>query len=332
MGLRRTPGQVTGNQSLQQAEAAMASNPWSSGPFNAMAEANRRATGTAAARAIGEGGDVVDSTVLQNASDRLGQVFDSVRDPNRILVTNPTATQSVLDQIDQDYLGTFAGNTQSIRDNPLVQRLQDMTGSGSINMEQLGAIRSNLGRAAGNQMTSAAGDRQLGQALFDVQGHVDDLIQSNLSGAEAQTYGDALRQYRALRQLTNRVGNINPSTGDVNPVSLANYLQQTDRPGFLMGGNQSDLYTAARFGQAYKPVVGNSGTATRSWSPLSIATGIPRSIASHAYMSPMGQALVRGAAGARIATAPPLPIGQAIQPYLGGLPGATATLVPYLTE
>ena len=333
IGLAATPGQATGNRALQQFEASLSSNPWSSGPFNRLAQANQRATGQAVAGAIGETGTSVDSTVLQNASDRLGAVFDSVRDPARISVVNPQATTQALDAIDRNYLGTFANNGATVRDNPLVAQLEQLTSQGSINGEQLGSLSSNLGRAANNQMTSANGDRQLGQALFDVQGHVHDLVQQTLNPDEAAQYTQALQQYRALRQVTNRVGNINPTTGTVSPVSLANYLQQTDRQGFLMGRNQSPMYTAARFGQAFKPVVNDSGTATRSWNPFSIAMGIPRSIVSNAYMSPLGQAAVRGGAAARVATAPPLAVGQALQPYLtGGLPGAGASLLPYLSE
>lgn len=332
LGLQTTPGQATGNRSLQQLEAAFSSNPWSSGPFNRLAQSNRRITARAVAGAMGENANTVDSTVLQNASDRLGDVFDRVRDPSRISVVNPADTTSALDAIDQNYLGTFANNSSTVRDNPLVAQLESLTSQGGINGEQLGSLSSNLGRAANNQMTSAGGDRQLGQALYDVQGHVHDLIQGQLSGDELAQYTQALQQYRALRQVTSRVGNVNPTTGDVSPVSLANYLQQTDRQGFTFGRNQSDMYTAARFGQAFKPVVGDSGTATRSWNPFSIAMGIPRSILSNAYMSPIGSAVVRGSAAAASATAPPLALGRAVQPYLtGGLPGA-ATLVPYLTE
>lgn len=332
LGLQTTPGQATGSRSLQQFEAALSSNPWSSGPFNRLAESNRRITGNAVAGAMGENANSVDSTVLQNADDRLGDIFDSVRDPTRISVVNPADTTSALDAIDQNYLGTFANNSSTVRDNPLVAQLEGLTAQGGINGEQLGSLASNLGRAANNQMTTASGDRQLGQALFDVQGHVHDLIQGQLSGDELAQYTQALRQYRALRQVTSRVGNVNPTTGVVNPVSFANYLQQSDRQGFTFGRNQSPMYTAARFGQAFKPVVGDSGTATRSWNPFSIGTGIPRSIVSNAYMSPIGSALVRGSTAAATATAPPLALGQALQPYLtGGLPGA-ATLIPYLTE
>jgi len=332
LGLQTTPGQATGSRSLQQFEAALASNPWSSGPFNELAQSNRRATARAVAGAIGENANTVDSTVLQNASDRLGDIFDSVRDPSRISVVDPAHTAAALDAIDQNYLGTFANNSASVRNNPLVAQLESLTSQGGINGEQLGSLASNLGKAASNQMTSANGDRQLGQALFDVQGHVHDLIQGQLTGDELAQYTQALQQYRALRQITSRVGNINPTTGDVNPVSLANYLQQTDRQGFTFGRNQSPMYNAARFGQAFKPVVGDSGTATRSWNPFSLAMGIPRSIVSNAYMSPIGSALVRGSSAALTSTAPPLALGQALQPYVtGGLPGA-ATLIPYLTE
>jgi hypothetical protein len=45
------------------------------------------------------------------------------------------------------------------------------------------------------------------------------------------------------------------------------------------------MYEAARFAQAFKPIVGDSGTATRSMevSPLSMMLAAPTNIAARAY-------------------------------------------------
>jgi hypothetical protein len=80
---------------------------------------------------------------------------------------------------------------------------------------------------------------------------------------------------------------------------LANYLQQTDRQGFLYGKNQTPLYNAARFAQAFKPVVGDSGTATRLpnlFNPLELATGIPANLLSRLYLSGPGRGLLQAGA------------------------------------
>jgi hypothetical protein len=195
---------------------------------------------------------------------------------------------------------------------------------GSANAQQLGQLSSKLGRAAYKAMTSPSGDRDLGKALYAVKDHADDLVESTLSAAERAAYSTARGQYRNLMTLTSRTGIVNPSTGNVSGTALATKLQQADRPGFLFGKNQTPLYQAARFAQAFKPIVGDSGTATRSahlfsWpaalaehvaggSPLEslllgIAPRIAGNLAARTYLSPVGSLLTRGAMAAPGATA-----------------------------
>lgn len=343
LGMRMTPGQQTGSRALQQLEAKLESQPMTSGPFNTIKTANQQAVNRAWAGAIGESGNAVDSATLSNASDRLGQIFENVRSPNNIVVTNPQATAHALDSIDQDVRGLLPGNA-SIRDNPLVQDVEALTAEGGINGQQLGSLSSKLGRAAAKQMTTPGGDRDWGQALYAVKNHVDDMIQSSLSGDEAVAYGQARQQYRALMQLTARTGNVNPSTGNVSGQSMANYLQQTDKRGFLFGNNQSDAYNAVRFAQAFKPIVGDSGTATRMPLPgiTDFLVGGAMNLGTRAYLN-SGGAGVAAAANAASATARGVgSVGSAIGsvpgvqqalPYAqAGLPGFGGTLVPYLTQ
>jgi hypothetical protein len=291
-------------------EAKLESQPLTSGPFNSLKEANQRVLNTTVARAIGEDARAVDSDVLSRANERLGAVFESVRTPNRVVVADPQATSRAIDAIDQSVEGLLPGNA-SIRDNRLVQNLETLTQQGGINGEQLGSLSSKLGRAAYKQMSGPNGDRDWGQALYAVKDHVDDLVQSTLSPAEAAEYAAARTQYRNLMMLTSRTGIINPSTGNVSGSALATKLQQADRNGFLYGQNQSDWYNAARFAQAFKPIVGDSGTATRSMlhSPTDFVLSLPFNLATRAYLRTPGatasavasapQAFVNSGAGTR---------------------------------
>jgi hypothetical protein len=297
LGMQVTPGQGTISKALQQLEAKLESQPWTSGPFNALKTQNQTVLNRQAAAAIGEDAPALDSTVLGRANERLGSVFENVRSPDRVLLPDPEATTQRLNQIDSDLEGLLP-NGQTIRSNPLVQRLEDLSQSGSINGEQLGQLSSKLGKAAYKQMASPSGDRDLGQGLYKVKDHVDDLLQGALSPDEAATYAQARQQYRNLMLLTSRSGIVNPSSGNVSGNALASRLQQADRSGYLFGKNQSDLYNAARFSQAFKPVVGDSGTATRSLNLADIASiplGLPLNLASRAYLSGPGRAVVRGA-------------------------------------
>jgi hypothetical protein len=285
LGMRLTPGQASGSTALQQFEAKLESQPMTSGPFNTLKSVNQKVLNRVTAAAIGESSDVVDAATLERANERLGDVFENVRNPSRILAVDPTVTATTLDHIDSDFQGLLPGD-MSIRANPLVAQLEKQAQTGGINGQQLGQLSSKLGRAAAKQMTTPNGDRDLGQALYQVKDHVDDLLQSQLTGDEATAYAGARQQYRNLMLLTGRSGIVNPSSGNVSGAALANRLQQADKNGFLFGKNQSDWYNAARFAQAFKPIVGDSGTATRSMntSPTDFVLSLPFSLATHAYL------------------------------------------------
>lgn len=279
---RLTPGQATGNKLLQRLEAKLESQPMTAGPFDRIKDANAREINRAAARAIGETADNLNSEVLERAVTRLGGVFDDVRDANirRIEPSDYVARMSNL----QD---EFEAIGPQLMNHPLVERLVKHAQSGQATGRDLGNLTSKLTREINRQMTSAQGDRELGRALVGVKEYVDDLVAQGLSGDRLRMYDAARDQYRNLMLLTSRVGTINPSTGNVNAGALANLLQQKDRAGFLFGRNQSDMYNAARFGQAYKPIVGDSGTATRMPlpSPTDFVLSLPFNIATRAYAS-----------------------------------------------
>lgn len=346
LGMGVTPGQRMGSKPLQQFEAKLQSYPWTSGPFARVAGGNQAALNRTAAASIGEDAATVDATVMGRANDRLGDTFENVRDPDHTIMFDPERTRGALAAIDSEFKGLLPGD-MSIRNNGLVSQLETLSEQGHATAQQLGQLSSKLGKAAYKQMSGPAGDRDLGQALYAVKDHADDLLESSLTGDERAEYAAARQQYRNLMLLTSRSTIVNPSTGNVSGAALASKLQQADRSGFTFGNNQSDLYNAARFAQAFKPIVGDSGTATRSaghaglWSagllaealsrgaPLGHAVGeaaIPfglqlgSNLGARAYLSPLGQAglmgllsgagaLSRGAAAASRFAAPAVRYG-----------------------
>lgn len=284
VGMRATPGTESGSVPLLQLESKLESQPWTSGPASALSGNNQAALNRSWARAIGEDGDTVDSSVLAKANDRLGTVFESVRD-QRARTIDPTQFGTTMKAINDEFDGLLPNGMQAT-DHPLVQRLVNLAESGSATGEQLGSITSKLSRVANKEMTSPTGDRDLGMALFRVKDYADDLVAQGLKPDELAEYNTARQQYRALMQLTARVPNLNTTTGNVSGANIASYLQKFDRRGYLFGENQSDAYNATRFAQAFKPIVGNSGTATRSMDltdALKLPLGLPANLLSRAY-------------------------------------------------
>jgi hypothetical protein len=317
LGMKLTPGQASGSKALQQLEAKLESQPMTSGPFSAIKANNQTILNRAAAQAIGESENVVDSAVLAQANNRISNVYKFVADqrPRKI---DPDEFINRLANVENDFEGLLPG---SVLDNPLVKRLYGFAERGNATGEQLQDIASKLGKAAHNQMSTASGDRQLGMALYQVKDQADDLLSQGLKGETKATFDAARSQYRNLMNLTQRTGVLNPSSGDVSGASLANLLQQKDKAGFLYGKNQTPMYEAARFAQAFKPIVGDSGTATRSPlpSPTDFVLSLPFNLMTRAYTS---SPVVNASAAMSRGVAPEM--GRKIDPYLryiGGLSG-----------
>ncbi len=321
LGFRTTPGQATGSRALQQMEARLESQPLTSGPFNALKSGNQSTMNTIFARALGESSDVLDDATVGKFMARADKVYADVAD-DVPRVVDPNAFLSKLSQVESETEGLIPGGISS---HPIVQRLMDYASKGEVTGQQAQQLRSQIGKAAQQQMTSQAGNRELGIALFDLQDIADDWLAQGLSG-ERKAALDAVRgQYRTFRLLT-KSGAINPSTGNASGAKLANTLQRADEKGFLGGRNQSDLYNAARFAQAFRPIVGDSGTATRMPQGMfEVATSIPLNVAARSYLSTPGVSMaLRTQAAANAA-------GQAVRPILAPLQPVAPYLPKFMT-
>lgn len=266
LGFKATPGQATGSKTLQKFEATLESNPFTAGAFEDIKTANAQTLNKIAARAIGEESGYVNSTVLNQAKDRISDVYKEVADTRvRQLPIDDFAAK--FSSITDEFEGLLPMN---LGDNPVVKRFVEFANSGQATGEQLQTIASKLGNIAHKNMTTPSGDRDLGMALFKVKDIADDYLRIGLPDNIAQKFDTARTQYRNLMMLTGREGIVNSSSGDVSKAALPRMLAAKDKPGYVYGKNQSDFYNAARFGDAFKPIVGDSGTATRSMGNLSL--------------------------------------------------------------
>jgi hypothetical protein len=283
------------------------------------------------ASSIGERSDEVSSAVLNRAAERISGVFENAGDDATRNI-DPRQFLSTYTSIQNDLEGLVSG----FGDHPLVARLATYAENGQATGRQLQSLTSKLGKASYKQMTTQSGDRDLGLALYQVKDYVDDLLMQGMDPARQATFQAARTQYRNLMMLTSRQGVVNPSTGNVSGRSLANLLGSKDKAGFMYGRNQSPMYDAARFAQAFAPIVGDSGTATRS--PIQgvseLMMRVPMSLASRAYASAPAVRAAVGAQAAADATrgvlSPALGPVAARAPYY--LPGLGGLLAPELVS
>jgi hypothetical protein len=314
-----TPGQASGSRALQQFEAKLESQPMTSGPFNRIKSANQTEINRRVSDAIGvRGADVVDSATLDQAHRRIDRIYSIVRG-SKDRVVEPDAFLNGLQSVESNYNGLLFtnGKPYSVIDHPLVSQLYNQASKGQLSARQLVDLSSKMGKAARSQMTGANGDRQLGMALNEVKDIVDDMVESGLNGKTRALFSQARGNYRNLMTIESNVGIVNPSTGNVSGANLANALARKDKAGFLLGRNESPMYDAARFAQAFKPIVGDSGTATRMPlpSPTDFVLSAPFNLAARAYTSsPAVNLAVRANSSAQNGLAPVLGLG--LDPWL----------------
>lgn len=283
MGFRTTPGQETGSRSLQQMEARMESSPFTSGPFNEIKATNQKVLNQATAQAIGVNASELSNPVLAQAQRQISAVYNKVGSPT-VQKLDQSYVLNGIDLLDNAFEGL---TTQPFKSNIFVKQLQDLAMKGEATGQQLSVLSSKIGKRAKNEMTTANGDRELGQALFQMKEIVDDALSSGLSEADKLAFQAARANYRNLMTLRSSPGVVNPSSGNVSASNLASALTRKDPKGFVFGENQTPMYEAARFAQAFKPIVGDTGTATRTmeYTPLNVMLSMPTNLAAQAYTS-----------------------------------------------
>jgi hypothetical protein len=271
LGYRLTPGEIFDSKTLRQLEASLESSPLMGGPLRAVKESRQDVVNKVAANAVGE--ESLGRAGVDAAHTRLGQMFDDVLANKESLSIDDLLIDALADiesVTRRDVMG--GGDTSKIIDNIL-----DAVAEGTVSGEQLQTMRTSLGAAASKAARDDSSTQAYTEALTEMVGAIDDLIGRNLSPEEMAKWAASRKQYRALKQLEN--ANAINEVGDVSGRKLGNYLQRTDKPGYLRGNTEagaSDLYEVARLSRAYAPLA-DSGTATRQWlqevskSPLSAA-------------------------------------------------------------
>jgi hypothetical protein len=289
LGYRLTPGEILDSKTLRQVEASLESNPLMGGPLRDIKESRQGVVNKVAANAVGE--ESLGRSGVDAAHTRLGQIFDDVlANKESLSIDDPLidALANIESVTRRDVMG--GGDTSKIIDNIL-----DAVAEGTISGEQLQTMRTSLGAAASKAARDDSSTQAYTEALTEMVSAIDDLIGRNLSPEEMAKWAASRKQYRALKQLEN--ANAINEVGDVSGRKLGNYLQRTDKPGYLRGNTEagaSDLYEVARLSRAYAPLA-DSGTATRQWlqevskSPLSAAlqVGVGRPL-SELLVNPTG--------------------------------------------
>lgn len=252
MGGQLTPGQRTGSTALRQIEAGMESFPPTAGAMTKIKANNQTVLNRVAAKAIGENADDLSESVLGRAYTRIGNRFNFAKGDNIQLGDD---FLNGLAKIDNEYQGVWGGKGDAAFKSLMDDALDDAS-KGTISGERYTRLRSDLSKRARDAFSQQ--NSRLGQAVDDMIETLDNAAQKSLPAGKAKVLTEARQQWATLRTLEKSMNGEN-----VSGTKLANKLRTRDPKGFTFGFKDNDLYTAARFADRFKPLVGDSGTATR---------------------------------------------------------------------
>jgi hypothetical protein len=287
LGMKLLPGQKTGSLPLQQLEATAKSTPFTSGLFEPYMQANQATINRLAAESIGESGEEITGDMLANAADRIGKIYD---DFGRNIAEVPVDEGQLLAFMDgasvdaERYLNNYFKRFPALDD-------------GLITGEQAGRLRQIVQKDIRNAWRNNPG---VAEDLQDFQVIITDSIENSSPGAKEALRG-AGSQWRNLKALES--GKV-VTKGNVNARSLDTQLRKLDKGGYLRGRSKSDYYDAIRAASQFGDVVGDSGTATRSWMGMlaqdpqaALVGGLTLRPATEAYMRTGGHPAISGLLG-----------------------------------
>ena len=249
---------------LQQA-AASVGNWWKAA--NADRGVNQAIYNAAWLRELGENGVKLTGDVLQSIDDRLSKVYNFIRSPDRTYAIMPGDIENKIAEINEQ----FTPATNEVLNSNALKILQGKVDTAKDTMqkgqqtyslvtgEDLGRVSSRLGAAAKAAVEGEKPNYDAAQGLWAAKAHLDSIIDSGLTPAEQAMHAQANHQFSTLwgKIMPQKAGNVNLSTGDIDPFAVGRGLQKTDTMG-LAGRNTSDAYEATRLAglQAGKETMG----------------------------------------------------------------------------
>ncbi len=284
LGLNLSPGQRTQNPGMLGFENYLAKSPGSSGSMQARTASNQAALNSAAAKAMGQGGDTLDTGAFAAAKDAIGSEFTRLQG-----ITSPKLDQdfmAALVKVDSDNMARGAFKSKAI--DGVVDKALDLAAKNNLSGKAYKEIRTELSSQA--QSAYSAGDATLGGAIKTIRKALDDAAKKSLDPADQKAWDVAREQWQAYKLLTK--GNV-AEAGDVSAARLASQLRRGGDQ-FRTGAMKGELADIGRVGEAMKGVQNpNSGQLTMQALYSNPFSGLPmvvgNKVAATAYNNPLMQ-------------------------------------------
>ncbi len=311
-GMAVLPGQASGNKFMRQMEASAASNPLMSGVFGEVEQANKEQLNRLAARAMGIGdANSVSAEVRALAEHNIGQRFEQVGRAIGPVDTAPL--QKTLRELAKDESTALLPRTEldsivARFDRGQASRGVAVAGEGTDQVSGVSLMRERSRIARQMRDAYARNDSSAGELYGNVLDAMDDAVAKaavRTAKGDPTAGADLLGQYSSAREQWNVLRAMDRGgvsiDGNVLPGQAARLINSGDKTGFMGRANDAgqslqkrgtgilgqnptgDLYDALRFAhsQIGRPVVGDSGTATR----MSLQNMMQGGLAGAAVMS-----------------------------------------------
>lgn len=284
LGMKLSPGQRTQNAGMLGFENYLSKSPGSAGAMQAKAAGNQAALNRAAAKAMGQTSDTLDTGAFAAAKTAIGDEFMRLQG-----ITAPKLDQdfmAALVKVDSDNASRGAFKSKAI--DGLVDKAIDLAAQNNLSGKAYKEIRSELSSQASTAY--AGGDATLGGALKTIRKALDDAAKKSLGADDQKAWDVAREQWQAYKMLTK--GNV-AEAGDVSAARVAAQLRRGGDQ-FRTGASKGQLADIGRIGEAVKGVQNpNSGQLAMQMLYGNPLTGLPmmagNKAASWAYNTPLMQ-------------------------------------------
>ena len=303
-----TAGQSTGSKPLQWMESVLGDTMGSGGAAARAVENQGEAFTAAALRRAGIDANRATPDVLDNAFNRIGNVFEQVGQRNNV-VRDGRLTHDINTTIGEYNNLVSQSNRAPVVMNTARDVMDAITRNGGhLTGEQYNAFTSRLAKQARNAQT----DPQLREALQGIRSALDDAMERTLfrtgNSADMQALRGARNEYRNLMVLEKAAtgAGSNAAEGLISPSQLRNAVVQQGRRDY--GRGRGDFADLARAGEALLKPLPNSGTSPRhNISQLLHTVGAVVGGGAGSAGGPMGTAL-----GAMAGIAVPAALGRTL--------------------
>lgn len=325
-------GQRTGSMPLQWMESTLSDLPGAGAGARQMMERQQQGVNRYVGRQFGADEPLLTGDVMQQASRRIGDVFDDVS-TRRNLQYDPKMGQDLAEAIDRygrklpsQQRETFGNLINDVRD-------QVIANGGQIPGQVYQQARSDMTKIVQGAKNT---DPLYAQGVGGIRDALDGAFERSIAGTDdAGRLGEARRQYAAMKTAEKALSGagVAAAEGNVSPAQLRSAVANQDKAAYVRG--RGDMTDFAKAMTAITPLP-NSGTNPRNMAS-SFVTGLGAAGAnlltgaSPATAAGTGvAAMVLPAVAGRAIMSRPMQAylgNNLIAPQAGGLPASVARVV-----